>query len=72
MVKWVTSWTEAQTYKDSVQNGNGSNVFWAITMPKTYPECRVTRAGIANIAVTNDEMVVAELSEDGGEAQIIP
>ena len=69
-VKWVINWTEATTYRHSVKNGCG--VFWAVTMPKTYPECRVTRAGIANIAVTDDETILTELREDGGKAQIIP
>jgi hypothetical protein len=70
MLKWVTNWSEVQSYRASLST-NGS-VLWAVKMPKTYPECRVTRRGIANIAVTDDETLVAELRDDGGEAKVLP
>lgn len=70
MLKWVINWSEAQTYKDTVREVNG--VVWAIKMPKDYPECRVTRRGIANIAITDEEIVANELREDGGDVRIMP
>ena len=70
MVKWVRNWSEAATYKDTLQISNG--VVWAIRMPRNYPECRVTRAGIANIAVTDEIQVAQELREDGGDLRVMP
>ena len=70
VLKWVTNWSEAQMYRALI--GGKGDVIWAIQMPKSYPECRVTRQGIANIAITNDETLVTELCEDGGEAKVLP
>ena len=70
MVKWATNWSEAQTYRTS--DGFRNTVVWAIRMPKTYPECRVTRRGVAFIAVTDEETMVTELREDGGEVKLMP
>ena len=71
MLKWVTSWVEARAFQDSVRTTT-NGIIWAVKMPKTYPECRVTRQGIAYIAITDDETLVRELSDDGGEALIMP
>jgi hypothetical protein len=71
MLKWVIDWSEAKAYQDSIRATNNS-LIWAIKMPKDYPECRVTRRGIAHIAVTDDEFMVHILREDGGEVQLLP
>jgi hypothetical protein len=68
MIKWVVNWSEVKTVQDSL-NSNG--ILWAIEMPEDYPECLVTRRGIAHIAVTDDENIVNELREDGGEPKVI-
>ncbi len=70
MIKWAVDWTEARTHQDAIRR-NGS-IVWAVKMPTSYPECRVTRRGIAYIAVTDDEKLVDELREDGGDVQIMP
>lgn len=70
MIKWVTDWTQAKSYQDTVRKYCG--VIWAVKMPKTYPECRVTRQGIAHIAITDNEALVEELRQDGGEVQLLP
>lgn len=70
MIKWAVDWSEVKNLQDTVRH-NG-NIVWAIKMPKDYPECRVTRRGIAYIAVTDDEKLVDELREDGGDVQILP
>jgi hypothetical protein len=71
MLKWVIDWSEAKAYQDSLRVAS-NGLIWAVKMPKTYPECRVTRRGIAHIAVTDDESVVHTLREDGGEVQLLP
>ena len=70
MVKWAVDWSEARALQDKIRS-NG-NIVWAIKMPTDYPECRVTRRGIASIAVTDDAKIVDELREDGGDVQIMP
>jgi hypothetical protein len=70
MIKWVIDWTQAKSYQDVIRKEYG--IIWAIKMPKTYPECRVTRQGIAHIAITDDESMVEELRQDGGEVQLLP
>ena len=71
MIKWATNWSEAKTYR-GVIGASGATLIWAIEMPKNYPECRVTTRGIAHIAVTNQEAVVTELQEDGGQVRVLP
>ncbi len=71
MVKWVIDWPQAKAYHDSVRTQLGG-VVWAVRMPKSYPECRVTRQGIAHIAITDDESLVEELRFNGGDAQVLP
>ena len=70
MVKWVVDWPQAKAYHDSIRAN--TSVIWAVKMPKNYPECRVTRLGIAHIAITDSQSLVDELREDGGEVQIMP
>ena len=70
MLKWVRSWSEATTLKSSLEAKD--SIVWAVEMPTSYPECRVTRQGIANIAVTDEEAIASGLREDGGEAKILP
>ncbi len=69
MLKWVLNWSDAKILRDSLRKQ--AAVIWAIKMPPDYPECRVTRAGVASIAITDDEIIAAELREDGGEARVI-
>lgn len=69
MLKWVLNWSDAKILRDTLREQAG--VIWAIQMPPDYPECRVTRAGIASIAITNDEIIATQLCEDGGEARVI-
>jgi hypothetical protein len=69
MIKWVVDWSEARTFRDSINANNG--ILWAIEMPEDYPECRVTRRGIANIAITDEEGFMSELKEDGGEPKLL-
>ena len=71
MVKWVVDWPQAKAFHDSIRS-NTIDVIWAVKMPKNYPECRVTRLGIANIVITDNQSLVNELREDGGEVQIMP
>lgn len=71
MIKWVIDWPQAKAFHDSIRS-NASDVIWAVKMPKNYPECRVTRLGIANIVITDNQSLVNELREDGGEVQIMP
>jgi hypothetical protein len=71
MIKWGTNWSEAKVYRSMI-GANGGTLVWAVEMPKTYPECRVTTRGIAHIAVTNDEFAVTELREDGGYVRLLP
>ncbi|HRV92221.1 MAG TPA: hypothetical protein P5526_08675 [Anaerolineae bacterium] len=71
MVKWVVDWPQAKAFHDSIRS-NAIDVIWAVKMPKNYPECRVTRLGIANIVITDNQSLVNELREDGGEVQIMP
>jgi hypothetical protein len=71
MIKWTINWNEAKIQR-GVIGASGATLVWGIEMPKTYPECRVTRRGVANIAVTNDETVVTELREDGGYVRVLP
>lgn len=70
MIKWVTGWPQARQYHDTIRSATAT-VVWAVKMPKSYPECRVTRQGIAHIAITDDEMLVDELRVNGGEPQIL-
>ncbi len=69
MVKWVVDWKAALAYQDSVRQEHDS--IWAVKMPMNYPECRVTRQGVAHIAITDDENLVEELRQDGGEVQLM-
>ena len=71
MIKWVVDWPQAKAFHDSIRS-NAIDVIWAVKMPKNYPECRVTRLGIANIVITDNQSLVNELREDGGEVQIMP
>lgn len=71
MIKWATDWSEARIHRGII-GASGATLVWGIEMPKSYPECRVTRRGIAHIAVTNDESVVTELREDGGYVRVLP
>ena len=71
MIKWVTNWSEAKIHRGLI-GANGGTLVWAVEMPKTYPECRVTTRGIANIAVTDEEVMVSELREDGGNVKVLP
>lgn len=71
MVKWVVDWPQAKAFHDTIRGGT-IDVVWAVKMPKSYPECRVTRLGIANIVITDNQSLVNELREDGGEVQIMP
>ena len=71
MIKWTIDRIEAKTYRSMI-GANGDTLVWGVEMPKSYPECRVTTRGIAHIAVTNDEFLVAELREDGGYVRLLP
>jgi hypothetical protein len=70
MIKWVLDWHQARQFQDEVRQHCGN--IWAIKMPKSYPECRVTRSGIAHIALTDDELMVETLRQDGGEVRLMP
>lgn len=70
MRKWVVDWSEVRTFQDSIRDSN-NGMLWAIEMPENYPECRVTRRGIANIAITDEEDFINELREDGGEPKLL-
>lgn len=70
IVKWVVDWSQAKEYHDTIRAK--ASIVWAVKMPKSYPECRVTRLGIANIVITDDPSFVEELREDGGDVQIMP
>ena len=69
MIKWVVDWAAALAYQDEIRSK--SPVVWAVNMPQDYPECRVTRQGIAHIAITDDEELVEELRQDGGEVKLM-
>ncbi|MCG3210649.1 MAG: hypothetical protein FOGNACKC_04280 [Anaerolineae bacterium] len=71
MIKWATNWAEAKNFR-GIMGASGATLVWAIEMPPNYPECRVTRRGIANIAVTTDAALASELQEDGGYVQVLP
>jgi len=71
MIKWVVDWSEVRAVRDSITHTGANGILWAIEMPEDYPECRVTRRGIANIAVTDEEGIMSELREDGGEPKLL-